>query len=32
VALVAYRLTFPHPSTGKSMTFTAELPDWAVTR
>jgi len=32
VALVAYRLTFPHPATGESMTFTAELPDWAVTR
>lgn len=32
VALVAHRLTFPHPATGKSMTFTAELPAWAVTQ
>jgi len=32
VALVAHRLTFPHPVTGESMTFTAELPDWATAR
>ena len=30
VALAAHRLTFPHPATGESMTFTAELPDWAA--
>ena len=30
VALAAYRLTFPHPAAGESMTFTAELPDWAA--
>ncbi|MBQ8275532.1 MAG: RluA family pseudouridine synthase [Clostridia bacterium] len=30
VALSAHRLTFPHPVTGESMAFTAELPDWAV--
>lgn len=30
VALAAYRLTFPHPTTGESMTFTAELPEWAA--
>ncbi|MBE6574742.1 MAG: RluA family pseudouridine synthase [Ruminococcaceae bacterium] len=30
VALAAHRLTFPHPVTGESMTFTAELPDWAA--
>ena len=30
VALAAHRLTFPHPATGESMTFTAELPDWAI--
>ncbi|MBR7184011.1 MAG: RluA family pseudouridine synthase [Clostridia bacterium] len=31
VALVAHRLTFPHPATGEAMTFTAELPVWATT-
>lgn len=30
VALAAHRLTFPHPVTGESMTFTAELPAWAA--
>ena len=30
VALAAHRLTFPHPATGESMTFTAELPEWAA--
>lgn len=29
VALVAHRLTFPHPVTGESMTFSAQLPAWA---
>jgi len=32
VALAAHKLSFPHPVTGESMTFTAELPDWAVNR
>jgi len=30
VALVAHKLSFPHPVTGESMVFTAELPDWAA--
>ena len=30
VALVAYRLSFKHPITHESMTFTADLPEWAA--